>query len=390
MIDTADIVVVGLGAMGAATLHRLARRGARVVGIDRFDPPHTNGSTHGETRITRLAVAEGPEYVPLVRRSHALWREMEAETGETLFVQNGGVVIATGDGAPSHGKPAFLGATIAIARSHGIPHEILDAAEVRRRWPQFRVRDHERAYFEPEAGVLFPERAVAAQLHLARRHGATVRPNEQVLAVTPRAGGITLTTDKGLIEAGQVVLTAGPWLAGLVPGIAAHTRVQRQTQLWFAPERPELYAPAACPIFIWSHGPHEEDYLYGFPALPGGSGVKSGTERYGAATTPETVDRAVPEAEWRSIHARHIAPHLDGLGDRLTKSSTCLYTCTPDAGFIVEQSDRIIAASPCSGHGFKHSPAMGEHLAAMALDRVAAGPAFALARFAPPRFEAAQ
>jgi sarcosine oxidase len=157
--------------------------------------------------------------------------------------------------------------------------------------------------------------------------------------------------------------------------------VQRQTQLWFAPDKPELYTPAACPIFIWQHGPAEEDYLYGFPALPGGSGVKSGTERYGAPTTPGTVDRTVPETEWRDIHARHIAPHLHGLGDTLTKSNTCLYTCTPDAGFIIDRSDNIITASPCSGHGFKHSPAMGEHLAAMALDGVGSEPAFASSRF---------
>jgi sarcosine oxidase len=384
MTDTADIVVVGLGAMGSATLHRLARRGAHVIGIDRFDPPHTLGSTHGETRITRLAVAEGPEYVPLVQRSNAIWRELEAETGETLFIQNGGLVIAEGDGAPSHGKPAFLGATIAIARAHGIAHEILGSAEIRHRWPQFRVRDRERAYFEPAAGILFPERAIATQLRLARQHGATIRPNEQVLSVSAHASGVGIVTDKGRIEAGQVVLTAGPWLPGLVPSLARHTRVLRQTQLWFAPEQPELYTPETCPIFIWQHGPGEEDYLYGFPAVPGGSGVKSGTERYGAPTTPDTVDRTVPEAEWRDIHARHIAPHLHGLGDRLTKSNSCLYTCTPDAHFIVDRADTIITASPCSGHGFKHSPAMGEHLAAMALDGAATE-----AIFSPSRLEAA-
>jgi sarcosine oxidase len=381
MTTTADIVVVGLGAMGAATLDRLARRRARVIGIDRFDPPHTEGSTHGETRITRLAVAEGPEYVPLVRRSHAIWRELEAETGETLLIQNGGLVIAAGDGAPSHGKPAFLGATIAIARTHGVAHEVLSAAEIRHRWPQFRVRDHERAYFEPEAGILFPERAVATQLRRARQHGATMRPNEQVLSVTAHTNGVTITTDKDRIEAGQVVLTAGPWLPDLVPRLAPHARVQRQTQLWFAPEKPELYTPATCPIFIWQHGPAEQDYLYGFPALPDGSGVKSGTERYGPATTPDTVDRTVPETEWRDIHARHIAPHLHGLGASLTKSSTCLYTCTPDAHFIVDRAENVITASPCSGHGFKHSAAVGEHLAAMALDGAATESAFALSRF---------
>src|ERR1700712_115740 len=154
---TADVVVVGLGAVGSATLHRLAKRGVKVIGIDRFDPPHNQGSTHGDTRITRLAVAEGAAYVPLVQRSHELWRELEAETGETLMMQIGGLIIGEGDGAPSHGQAGFLGKTIAAARQHEIPHEILDSAEIRRRYPQFLVRDNERGYFEPSAGITFPE-----------------------------------------------------------------------------------------------------------------------------------------------------------------------------------------------------------------------------------------
>ncbi len=128
MTETADVVVIGLGAVGSATLHRLALRGVQAVGIDRFDPPHDRGSTHGETRITRLSIAEGAAYVPLARRSHAIWRELEAQTGETLFSQIGMLVIGEGDGAPSHGQAGFLGSTLAIAASHAIPHELLDSA----------------------------------------------------------------------------------------------------------------------------------------------------------------------------------------------------------------------------------------------------------------------
>ena len=385
MSATADVVVVGLGAVGAATLHRLALRGVRAVGIDRFDPPHDQGSTHGETRITRLAVAEGAEYVPLVRRSHAIWRELEAETGETLFVQNGGLVIAEGDGGPSHGQASFIGSTIAVAEAHGIAHEILGAAEIRRRWPQFLVRDAERAYFEPTAGVLFPERAVAAQLALARRYGAVVRTHETVLRVEPCEGGVAVVTDKGRIEAAEAVLAAGAWLPGLVGGgLARAASIQRQTQLWFKPETPELYAPERCPIFIWLHGTGEEDYLYGFPALPGGSGVKAGSERYGDSVDPETVLREVPEKEWRGIYERHIAGRLVGLDKRPAKTGVCLYTCTPDAGFVLDRvGPGMLAASPCSGHGFKHSPAVGERLAAMALGEVGGDAGvFGVGRFA--------
>ena len=208
---TADVVVVGLGAIGSATLHRLALRGVTAIGIDRFNPPHDHGSTHGETRITRLAVAEGAAYVPLVQRSHELWRELEAQTGETLMVQTGGLIIGEGDGAPSHGQAGFLGSTLAIAAAHGIPHEILDSAEIRRRYPQFLVQEAERGYFEPSAGVLFPERSVALQLRLAAELGAVIRPNERMLALEPCGSGVAVVTDKGRIEAARVVLTAGAW-----------------------------------------------------------------------------------------------------------------------------------------------------------------------------------
>lgn len=384
MTDTADVVVVGLGAVGSATLHRLALRGLRAVGIDRFDPPHDQGSTHGETRITRLAIAEGSEYVPLVRRSHEIWRELEAETGETLLMQVGGLFIGEGDGGPSHGQAGFLGSTIAVAREQGIAHELLDAAAIRRRWPQFLVRDEERGYFEPTAGMVFPERAVAVQLRLARARGAVVRPNETVLAVEPCGDGVAVTTDRGRIEAARAVLAAGAWLPGLVGGALGRVAsIQRQTLLWLDADQPDLYDPARCPVFIWMHGMVEEDYLYGFPIPPGGHGVKVGSERYGCSVDPDAVDRIVTEQEWRGLHDRHVAGRLRGVSGRLLRSATCLYTVTPDAGFVVDHlhDGAAIVASTCSGHGFKHAPALGERLAAMAVEgSVQAG--FLLERFA--------
>ena len=383
---TTDVVVIGLGAIGSATLHRLALQGVKAVGIDRFDPPHDRGSTHGETRITRLSIAEGPAYVPLARRSHEIWRELEAETGETLFSQIGLLVIGEGDGAPSHGQAGFLGSTLAIAASHAIPHEVLDSAEIRRRYPQFRVRDEERAFFEPSAGVLFPERCVALQLRLARGLGAVVRTGETVLSITPSGTGVAVVTDKGRIEAGRVVLAAGAWLPGLaggaVPGV---TSVQRQTLLWFDPEEPALYAPERCPPFIWMHGAGEEDYLYGFPMLPGTTGVKAASEQYAGHVDPDQVEREVSAAESAETYERHIAGKLRGIAGRLLKSATCLYTVTTDSDFIIDrlgEDGRVLLASCCSGHGFKHSPALGEELARLAADPArAAEPSFALARF---------
>lgn len=385
-MDTADVVVVGLGAVGSATLHRLTLQGVRAVGIDRFDPPHAHGSTHGGSRVTRLAVAEGDAYVPLVRRSHEIWRELEQETGETLLREIGLLMIGEGDGAPSHGQPGFLGATIDIARRHAIAHEILDSAEVRRRFPQFAVRDADRGFFKPTAGVVFPEAGVAVQLRLARMHGATIRPNEAVLSIAPHGDGVLVTADKGAIAAGRVVLTAGAWLPGLAGGIMADmVQVHRQTLLWFEPNEPCLYDPAACPVFIWMHGATEADYLYGFPLLPGEPGVKVGSERYDGYTEPDRVDRTLPEEEVRALYDRHVDGRLLGLSRRLGKSATCLCAVTPDAGFIIDrlrEDGTVLAASCCSGHGFKHSPALGEAVAAAAMAPARAmAPEFSLARF---------
>ena len=325
--------------------------------------------------------------MPLARRSHAIWRELEAEFGETLFSQIGMLVIGEGDGAPSHGQAGFLGSTIAIAAAHGIPHELLDSAEIRRRYPQFLVRDAERGFLEPSAGVLFPERCVALQLRLARARGAAVRTGETVLAIESSGSGVAIVTDNGRIAAGRVVLAAGAWLPGLAGSAMPPrmTSVERQTLLWFDPDEPALYHPARCPVFIWMHGALEEDYLYGFPMLPGTTGVKAASERYAGHVDPDQVDRTVSAAEANGLYDRHVAGKLRGLPNRLLKAATCLYTVTPDAGFIIDrlgEDGRVLAASCCSGHGFKHSPALGEELAALATDPArAAEPSFALARF---------
>jgi sarcosine oxidase len=216
-----DVIVIGLGAMGAATLLALARRGVSALGIDRFHPPHDMGSSHGETRITRLAVGEGADYAPLVARSHTLWRELEAETGEQLMLQCGGLVmgrrgIATGH----HGKPAFVERTLEVARQAGIPHEALEADEIRRRWPQMRLEGDEIASWEPSAGIVFPERCIAAQLQVAARLGARTQLGTVVTAIARDGAGFRVETSQGTHRAGRVVVAAGAWVSTLVPALA--------------------------------------------------------------------------------------------------------------------------------------------------------------------------
>jgi len=383
-----DTIVLGVGAMGSAALYHLARRGVRALGIDRFSPPHAFGSSHGDTRITRLAIGEGEHYTPLALRSHELWRELEAETSDALLTVCGGLVLSSGSATSHTHVENFFDNTLAAARRFGIAHELLDAAEIRRRFPPFRVADAERGYLERDAGFLRPERCIAAHLRAARRRGATLRCNERASAFRVSNTGVSVTTERGIYSATNVILAAGAWLPGLLGrDIARHFTVYRQALFWFEIEGDaKPFGIDRCPVFIWElTGPAQS--IYGFPAVDGAEGgVKISSERFDRPTDADAVDRDVSGEEVASMHRDYVAPYVAGVGPRCLKSASCLYTVTPDFGFVLDRhpaSDRVLLASPCSGHGFKHSPAIGEALAAMACG---AAPRFDLAPFALSRF----
>jgi sarcosine oxidase len=368
-----DLIVVGLGAAGSATLFQAAGRGARILGLDRHHPPHDLGSSHGETRITRQAIGEGMDYVPLALRAHELWREIEAQSGETLMRQVGALLIsAPALGVAHHGKHDFLEQTLAAARAFAIPHEILAPAEVRARFPVLRLADHEVAYFEPGAGLLYPERCIAAQLALARRRGATVRTGEAVLAIEPTAGGVRVVTGEASYDGARAVVCAGPWTAGLLGGpFAGALQLHRQAQHWFEPDDPAAFDPERFPVFIWMHGPGEGEWFYGFPRDPVLGGVKIAAEQF-TTVTPDLdgLDRVVTQAEALAVHASHVAGRIAGLPPAWLRSAPCVYTTAPASRFIIgpdPDRERVIVVSACSGHGFKHSAAIGEAVAALAL-----------------------
>ncbi len=372
-MDKYDVVILGLGAMGSAAAYQLARRGARVLGLDRFAPPHGLGSSHGDTRITRLAIGEGAHYTPLAMRSHEIWREIESETGADLMTQTGGLILWSPAKTSVLPVEDFFATTVAAAKAHGIAHEILTAADIRRRFPQFHVRDDEAGYYEPAAGFLRPENCVLAQLDLAKRYGAAIRSDEKVLGFDVSPGGVIISTDRARYEAERLIVTAGAWLPELMPArFAKLLTIRRQVLYWFAVKGPAApFLPGTFPVFIWElQGP--ERGIYGFP-LSGDprDGVKVTTHGFGRITTPDSVDRTVKDAEIAQMYEEYVAPYLPGLDRNCVKGSVCLYTNTPDEGFIIDfhpQSDRIVIASPCSGHGFKHSAAIGEALAELAID----------------------
>lgn len=373
MAEHYDLTVVGLGAMGSAALYQAGKRGAKTLGIDRYDPPHTLGSSHGDTRITRSAIGEGEFYVPLARRSDEIWRELESVGGTTLFHRSGGLIIAPpSSSATFHGEGDFVEASARVAKRHGITHEVIDAEEIKRRHPLLKPRAIDRAYYEPGAGVLRPERCISTQLEQARQAGATIHSGEKVTSYQASADGVTVTTERGAYNAEALILSAGAWMGDLVPETyRAGLRVCRQVIYWFEAEEISQFDPEVFPWVIWI-GDTLEEFWSAFPAPRDGlSGVKLVTEQYHTSTHPDEVSRDVAADESDEMYNRLTRPRLKGLSDKLIRAEVCLYTVTPDEHFVIDfhpESERVVIASPCSGHGFKHSAAIGETLAQLALD----------------------
>jgi sarcosine oxidase len=350
-----DIIIAGLGAMGSAAAFHLARRGQRVLGFDRFTPPHSLGSSHGQTRIIREAYFEHPIYVPMVQRAYVLWDELARAAGVELLKPTGGLMIGRPDSV------VFRGAKDS-ADAHRLPYEILTAAQVRRRFPALRPDDDMLAVLEPRAGILFPERCIAAHLTLAARHGATLRYDEPILHWSADDDGVKVLTRKNEFRARQLILTAGSWINYLIAGRRLPFTIERQVLFWFeAQHSPAEFYPERLPIHLWQFdGKH---FFYGFPDL--GDGVKVARHHDGELTSPEVVRRDVTSAEVDEMRAivRRYLPAADG---PLRSATVCLYTNTPDEHFWIDRlpdCPQVLVASPCSGHGFKFSSVIGEVLA---------------------------
>ena len=359
-------IVLGLGAVGSAALYHLARSGCRVLGLDRYQPPHSWGSTHGETRVTRLAIGEGAEYTPLALRSHELWRDIQRATGKKLLTRCGGLIIRDPEHTDDfHDVPAFFENTLSAALEYGIEHRVLEARDVRRCFPQFKVKDGVVGYHERKAGFLRVEECVRVQLDLARESGAATRFGEKVERFETSGGGVAVTTGSGTYRAGNLLVAAGSWLPRLMgPPYGDLFEVTRRVLHWFEiTAAPETFSPGRFPVFIW--GP-----TYGFPAVGGSASVpviKIGTEQAKVIVDPDDREmRGVSAEEEAATYASRVEPYLRNVGSRSLRSVVCTYTEAPGARFVVDthpEHERVIFASACSGHGFKHSAALGEALA---------------------------
>jgi sarcosine oxidase len=381
---TYDAIVLGLGAMGAAATYQLAKRGAKVLGIDQYAPPHELGSTHGDTRITRIACGEGPEYSAFAARSHEIWRELERETGLDLLTQNGFLAISgAGQRSANHGVAKFLDATVAAAKAAKVSYELLDSAALRQRYPALKIADGDAAYHDTVSGFVRPERCIEAQLKTAARLGAGLRLNEKVVSFAEDGGSVTVKTDKGTHHGSQLIVAAGAWLPGMLkPALAGQFMVTRQVLHWFRARSEAahaLFSPERFPVYIWQLPAPQS--IYGFPATGGlEEGVKLATEQYDVATTPEQVSRTVTADEVREMYETYVKPFFPGLSPVSVRHKVCLYTWVDGARFVIDRHpdfQRVIVASPCSGHGFKHSAGIGELLAEMVTTGKKPDPRFA-------------
>jgi sarcosine oxidase len=353
-----DAIVVGVGGFGSAALYHLARRGQRVLGLERFDVPHDLGSSGGITRIIRLAYYEHSSYVPLLARSYELWRELERDAGEQLLVITGSVDASEQDGR------IFAG-SLASCLEHGLPHEVLTARELEARFPGYRLPDETMAVLQPEGGFLLPERCIVAHVSQALAAGAEIRARERVLGWEPSGDGVRVRTERSEYAARRLVLAVGAWMnefAGL-----QLVQAERQVLGWFQPLRPELFEPERFPVFNLEL---EEGHFYGFPVC-GIPGFKLGRYHHlREQVDPDDFDRtptADDEALLRSFAERYFP---DAAGPAMTLKA-CLFENTPDEHFVVDVhpgASGVVCLGGGSGHGFKFCSVLGEIAADLALD----------------------
>ncbi|HEX7171907.1 MAG TPA: N-methyl-L-tryptophan oxidase [Candidatus Limnocylindria bacterium] len=361
MSERYNAIVIGLGGHGSAAAYHLARRGQRVLGLEQFASLHQQGSSHGLTRIIRLAYHEHPSYVPLLRRAYELWHELEAVDGEELLVTTGALEGGPGDGATFRGS-------LEAAELHDLPHEVLDATDLERRYGFAHLDPATRAVLQPDGGFLLAEETMRAHHEAAAAHGADLRFGESVAGWEPIGiEGVRVRTPRGSYEADRLVVCAGAWIRQLVPALGALAVPERQVLAWFTPKRPTAFGPDRFPVFLIDveGGKH----YYGFPTH-GGHGLKLGWyHHFGERIDPADPDRATrpdDEAALRHFVERYL-PDAAGSTEMLR---ACIFTNTPDEHFVIDRladAPQVSVASACSGHGYKFASVIGEIMADLAM-----------------------
>ena len=358
-----DAIVAGLGGMGSATAYQLAGRGKRVLGLEKFHPAHDRGSSHGRSRIIRQAYFEDPAYVPLLLRAYELWERLERDTDQELMTLTGGLMIG-------RRESELVSGSVRSAEEHGLPYELLDADEIRERFPPFSPDPGTVALYEKKAGFVRPEETVRAHLDRADALGADLRFEEPILSWEALGNGVRVETPEGSYEAERLVITPGAWAPQVLGDLGLPLEVERQVMYWFEPKNGrEPFLPDRFPIYIWE--PDDGNWFYGFPVQDDERGVKAALYRAGGVpTTPETIDREVHDEEIDFLRA-YLAEYVPDLAGRCLDARVCMYTNTPDLHFVISlhpELEQVAIACGFSGHGYKFCSVVGEILADLATE----------------------
>ena len=355
-----DMIVAGLGGIGSAAASHLARRGLRVLGLDRFPPAHDRGSSHGRTRMIRQAYFEHPDYVPLVLRAYQLWSELEARRRTKLYHEVGLLQIGAADGVVVPG-------VLQSARQHGLDVESLSVAQIRDRFPGFRVEEPLAGVFEARAGYLTVEACVQAHLDDAAEAGAELRTGEAIRGWNVTNDSVRVETDQGSYSAGRLVVAAGAWASQLLAEVGLPLVVRRKPQYWYLPTSDDYSARHGCPAFLFERG---EAIFYGFPQI-GPEGVKVAEHTGGSVVTdPLALTRDVDRADQGRVED-FLRQCMPGVSMQLTGHAACMYTLTPDQDFVLDRHPKhaqVVFVAGLSGHGFKFAPVLGQALAELAVD----------------------
>jgi len=349
--ETCDVIVIGCGGFGSSAMFHLAQRGLKVIGIDRFHPPHDRGSSHGETRIIRKAYFEHPSYVPLLHRAWELWEELSESVGERL-IERRDLLMA---GPP--GSEVIEGARLS-ARLFGLPMENLTAAEAAIRYPAFLLPEDYAVAIESTSGYLWAERCVASHLNSAASLGAQLRPDETVLSVSSSGAGVQVQTDRGCYSAGAAVVTSGAWTGQLLSDYARHISVLRKTLCWFPTTSENWIRKDRAPLFFVDA---PESQFYGIPSVDGET-IKVGMHTGGEIVSdPSNLSRQVTDEDERPI-SQFAGKYLGGIEPQSSRSVICMYSMTPDGHFLLDRLPElpIVVAAGFSGHGFKFTSVLGE------------------------------
>ena len=346
--------------MGSAACYYLSKQHLRVLGLEQFTSPHKKGAHGGFTRIIRKAYFEHPDYVPLLKRAYENWHELEKESGEQLYVPTG-LLYA---GPPGND---LLKRIREAAQLYAIPLEEWNKQILQQRFPQFNLPDNAEMMFEPEAGLLYPDKAIEAMIRLATAAGADIRMESAVLNWKADASGVIVSTANNTFTADKLIITAGPWAGAMIPGAQQHLTITQQTLAWYTPPSNMLSNAKDLPCWLIAVDGVPGAY-YGFPANPeqGPAGWKVAHHYPGNPIHPDAINRVISTQELLALE-NFATQYLGVSPGALTSTQTCLYSNTPDEHFVIDHLpntyQRVSVAWGFSGHGFKFTPVVGEILA---------------------------